>query len=74
MVDNRDGYREMVEMDDLDRQIAKSQKAGGERTCLHGHLFAPAAGIQGPLIEDDLMVVTALVSVQSDGFWGKVMV
>lgn len=54
----------------MNTQIDKSLKAGW-RTHLHGHLFTFTPGPQGPLIEDNLVIITALVSIQSDGVLGQ---
>ena len=41
------------------------------RTHLHSHLLVLTPRHQGPLIEDNLVIITALVSIQSDGVLGQ---
>jgi hypothetical protein len=40
-------------------------------TCLHDHLFALTARACEPLIENNLVIITALVPIQNDGVLGQ---
>lgn len=54
-----------------DRQIAGRSVKAQWRTCLHDHLLVLTPRIQGPLIEDNLMIIGAPVPIQNDGVLGQ---